>query len=348
MVADTQGATAPSTQASLASTGEADRFAAALLAMARRVDPAVKAITGIARVSAGATLETWSLDAERSNGSVLLILRRSPGTRAGTSLPLATEAEVLRAAAAQRLAVPDVWHVLSPEDELGEGFLMRRIAGETLARRIIRDAPFAEARQRFASQVGETLGRLHGLTTDQLPPLPRSDAATQLARMEAELAKPDAQPRPVFELALRWLHRRMPAPVAPRLVHGDFRIGNLIVGEDGLRAVLDWEVAHLGDPAEDLAWLQIPPWRFGMLDRPVGGVGRAEDLYEAYAAVAGEPVDVERVRFWQVLGSLRWGVSTAGMVSWLRSGDRTVERAMIARRASENELDLLRAIMERN
>lgn len=328
--------------------GGNDRFTAALLAMARHVDPSVSAITGVSRVSAGATLETWALDAEHPAGTVPLILRRSPGARAGTSLPLTTEAEVLRAAARQQLAVPSVWHVLRPEDELGDGFLMNRIPGETLARRIIRDDAYAKARSVLAKQIGTTLGKLHDLAHDQLPTLPRSDASTQLARMEAEMSKPGVQPRPVFELAVKWLQARVPEPVPPRLVHGDFRIGNLIVGEDGLRAVLDWEVAHIGDPAEDLAWLQIPPWRFGVLDRPVGGVGRAEDLYAAYAAETGRPVDVDRIRFWRVLGSLRWGVSTAGMINWLRTSDPSVERAMIVRRASENELDLLRAIMGRD
>ncbi|SEJ66034.1 Predicted kinase, aminoglycoside phosphotransferase (APT) family [Sphingomonas sp. OV641] len=341
-----QAAVPPNASASAGSGRE--QFLASLLAMAQRVDPSVTAITGLARVSAGATLETWALDAERPGGGLPLILRRSPGTRAGTSLPLSTEAEVLRAAGRQELAVPAVWHVLRPEDELGDGFLMNRIPGETLARRIIRDAAYAGARQVFAAQIGTTLGKLHDLAADRLPTLPYSDARTQLARMTAELAKPGVQPRPVFELAIKWLEAKLPEPVDPRLVHGDFRLGNLIVGENGLRAVLDWEVAHLGDPAEDLAWLQIPPWRFGVLGRPVGGVGRAEDMYAAYAAETGRPVDVERVRFWQVLGSLRWGVSTAGMVNWLRGGDTTVERAMIARRASENELDLLRAIMGRD
>lgn len=281
----------------------ADAFADALLRMARRVDPDVTAITGIARVSAGATLETWSLDAERPAGALPLILRRSPGQRASASLPLTTEAAVLGAAAGQHLPVPRVWHVLSPDDALGDGFLMERIEGETLPRRIIRDAAYAGARDMLARQIGDALARLHAASTDALPPLPVSDARTQLDRIEAEIARPDVQPRPVFELAVKWLRQRVPEAVEPRLVHGDFRIGNLIVGPDGLRAILDWEVAHLGDPAEDLAWMQVPPWRFGVLDKPVGGVGQAADVYASYAARAGAPVDVARVRFWQVFGA---------------------------------------------
>jgi aminoglycoside phosphotransferase (APT) family kinase protein len=112
-----------------------------------------------------------------------------------------------------------------------------------------------------------------------------------------------------------------------------------------VRAVLDWEVAHIGDPAEDLAWISTPPWRFGELDRPVGGLGSRQQLFQAYEAASGERVDPARVHYWEVLGSLRWGVSCASMLDWFTSGrDPSVERAMIARRVSENELDLMRIL----
>jgi aminoglycoside phosphotransferase (APT) family kinase protein len=152
--------------------------------------------------------------------------------------------------------------------------------------------------------------------------------------------------RPVFELGFRWLRQNAPAELAQyRLVHGDFRNGNMIFGSNGVRAVLDWEVAHIGDPAEDLAWICAPPWRFGQLDHPVGGLGSRQQLFEAYEAATGERVDPARVHYWEVMGSLRWGVGCAGMLDWFTSGrDQTVERAMIARRVSENELDLMRIL----
>jgi aminoglycoside phosphotransferase (APT) family kinase protein len=154
----------------------------------------------------------------------------------------------------------------------------------------------------------------------------------------------------VFDVALRWLRAHAPdEPAQLQLVHGDFRNGNLIVGADGVRAVLDWEVAHLGDPAEDLAWICLPPWRFGEMDRPVGGLGQREEMFRAYEAASGKRVDPGRVRFWEALGSLRWGVGCAGMFEWFDSGrDPSVERAMIARRVSESELDLLRVMAGRS
>jgi aminoglycoside phosphotransferase (APT) family kinase protein len=157
------------------------------------------------------------------------------------------------------------------------------------------------------------------------------------------------RPSPVFELAFRWLLDHQPAELAhPSLVHGDFRHGNLIIDSDGLRAVLDWEVGHLGDPAEDLAWICLPPWRFGQIDQPVGGLGQREDLFNAYQAASGTAVDRERVRYWEAISSLRWGLGCAGMNDWFASGrDPTVERAMIARRVSESELDLMRFFARR-
>ncbi len=82
------------------------------------------------------------------------------------------------------------------------------------------------------------------------------------------------EPHPAFELGLRWLADRVPdAPPEPELVHGDYRNGNFIVGPEGIRAVLDWELAHLGDCIEDLGWLCVKSWRFGVPDKLVGGFG---------------------------------------------------------------------------
>ena len=152
-------------------------------------------------------------------------------------------------------------------------------------------------------------------------------------------------PRPVFELALRWLRDRDPGPAGEvTLVHGDFRHGNLIIGPDGVRAVLDWELAHTGDPMEDLGWVCVNSWRFGEIDKPVGGFRSREELFAGYEA-AGRRVDSERVKFWEVMGTLRWGVMCCGMMQRFRlTPDHSMERAMIGRRSSETEIDLLRLL----
>jgi aminoglycoside phosphotransferase (APT) family kinase protein len=279
-----------------------------------------------------------------------LILRRSPGgLRSAESLSLEVEADLIRALAGSGAPVPAVVHTLTPEDQLGDGFLMTRIEGETIARKILRDPQYAEIRPRLTAQFGAILGAISRIDTGRLPPLPFKPADVILARLSDRYERLGVA-RPVFEVAFRWLRQNAPAELAQyRLVHGDFRNGNMIFGSDGVRAVLDWEVAHIGDPAEDLAWICVPPWRFGELDRPVGGLGSRQELFEAYEAASGECVDPARAHYWEVLGSLRWGVSCASMLDWFTGGrDRTVERAMIARRVSENELDLMRILTGRN
>jgi aminoglycoside phosphotransferase (APT) family kinase protein len=324
-----------------------DTFSRALQAMTARIVPGARGIADLRRLSAGATLQTWSFDAV-ADGTILhpLILRRSPGgLRSTESLSLEVEAELIRALAGSGAPVATVVHTLMPEDGLGDGFLMTRIEGETIPRKILRDPEFAGIRPHLATQFGSILGAISKIDTARLPPLPFKSAEIITTRLSNRYESLGVA-RPVFAIAFRWLRQNAPAELAQyRLVHGDFRNGNMIFGSDRVRAVLDWEVAHIGDPAEDLAWICAPPWRFGELDRPVGGLGSRQQLFEAYEAATGERVDPARVHYWEVLGSLRWGVSCASMLDWFTSGrDQTVERAMIARRVSENELDLMRIL----
>jgi aminoglycoside phosphotransferase (APT) family kinase protein len=268
-------------------------------------------------------------------------------------LALADEAALLRALAAAspllRTVLAEVVHVLQPADALGDGFVMRRVAGETIARKIQRDEAFASARTRLVGQLGAALGAIHRADMAALPALPRRDLEQTLHKLAARCAALQ-RPNAVFAHALRWLREHRPDAADERLtlVHGDYRLGNVIVTPNGLAAVLDWEIAHLGDPAEDLAWITLPPWRFGRIRQPVAGLGTREQLFEAYEAATGWRVDEHRVRWWQAAGSLRWGLGCAGMREWFDSGrDPSVERAMIARRVSENEIDLLRLIAPR-
>ena len=234
-----------------------------------------------------------------------------------------------------------------PEDDLGVGFIMRRVDGETIARKILREEEFADARPRLARELGGVLAGIHSLPGTQLPELRRMTAATELDESERDYRNLN-WPKPVFELALRWLRDHDPGPpMEATLVHGDFRNGNLVIGPDGVRAVLDWELAHLGDPMEDLGWLCVNSWRFGEIDKPVGGFGSREELFAGYEA-AGRRVDPTRVMFWEVMGTLRWGLMCGRMMQLFREGpDHSMERAMIGRRASETEVDLLRLLAPR-
>ncbi len=306
-------------------------------------------VSDLRRLSGGASQETWSFDSvDDSNGAQStqpLILRRTPGgkpsVRTGTAIPLATEAELIRRARQAGVVVPTVHYVLQEGDGLGEGFIMERIEGETIARKILRDEAYATARKHLAFQCGEALAKIHKIKADDIKMLPSLGPAQQL-KTYLELYDSMAEPHPVFELAFRWLADNKPEERTPRLVHGDFRNGNIIVGEDGLRAVLDWELAHLGDPLEDFGWICVNSWRFGQSENPVGGFGSYDELFAGYESAGGDSIDRARVKYWEVFGTLKWGIMCMLMVSAFRTGmDTSVERAAIGRRASETEIDLL-------
>ena len=312
--------------------------------------PGATGVTGAAKLSGGASQETWSFDIVHPDGSIGAILRRAPpgyGAAPSRAAGLAAEAVLMQLAYEAGVPSPRVLHVLQPRDDLGTGFIMQRVEGETIARKILRDEKFAKARPLLARQLGKVAAGIHGLPLAKLPELRRMTAAKEIAELQRDYRSFE-WPRPVFELALRWLRDRDPGP-SPEvtLVHGDFRHGNLIIGPDGLRAVLDWELAHTGDPMEDLGWVCVNSWRFGEIDKPVGGFGTREELFAGYEA-AGRRVDPDRVKFWEVMGTLRWGVMCCGMMQRFRIGpEHSIERAMIGRRSSETEIDLLRLLVPR-
>jgi aminoglycoside phosphotransferase (APT) family kinase protein len=298
------------------------------------------------RMTAGATQEVWRFDLVEEGRETPLILRRAPGgTRVSdTAIGLETEARLVQAAAARQVPVPEVRHVLEPDDGLGHGFIMSFVEGETLGGRIVRQEAFAQARTFLARQCGEILAKVHTIDPAPFPTL-RQQTPRQLIEQYHASYKASGWPRPVLDLAFRWLGERCPPdPAEMKLVHGDFRNGNLMIGPDGVRAVLDWEIAHVGDPMEDFGWICTGAWRFGQMDKPVGGFGEREDLWAGYEAAGGAPVSRDHALWWEVYGSMRWGVMCVGMSAAFRSADPSVERAVIARRTSENEIDLMRLL----
>ncbi len=327
----------------------ADKLEAGLGAIAQKLAGPGARIEGLKRLSGGASQETWSFDTAGSGPAQPLILRRAPGgkavTRTGTAISLATEAAVIARAAKAGVAVPDIAYVLNDADGLGEGYVMARIEGETIARKILREEAYAEAQKGLAFACGETLAKIHSIDISGIDGLPALGLAPQIGTY-LDLYDSMNEPHPVFEVAFKWLQDNRPEEASLRLVHGDFRNGNLIVGPEGLRAVLDWELAHVGDPMEDLGWICVNSWRFGESQNPVGGFGQYKDLFEGYRAAGGGEADPARVRYWEVFGTLKWGIMCMLMVSAFRTGaDRSVERAAIGRRASETEIDLLNLLV---
>jgi aminoglycoside phosphotransferase (APT) family kinase protein len=302
------------------------------------------AITGLTRLTGGASLQTWCFDA----GDRRLILRRRTGAGEqpnGAALALGTEAALLRLAGDSGVPVPAVVRICTPEDGLDEALILTHICGETLGRRIVAGDAFAAIRPALGGQAGIALARIHQIDPVRLPDLPVLGAAETLAHYQ-HVYRESGAVRPVLDVAFQLLARALPPPVPPRLVHGDFRTGNLMVDPArGLVAVLDWELAHLGDPAEDIGWLCVNSWRFGAVEKQAGGFATLAEICRAYETAGGACIDVARIRFWHMLGSLKWAVMCLIMYGVFVSGaDASVERAAIGRRVSECEADLLALI----
>jgi aminoglycoside phosphotransferase (APT) family kinase protein len=304
-------------------------------------------VRGLRRLSGGASRETWAFEAD---GRPLILQRARPG--GVSSAVLTTEVELLRAALVAGVPVPAV--VLSGAEVDGDNggnhygdagrlgrswMVVERIEGETIPRRILRDAEYESTRPLLTAQCGRALAAVHSIDRERVSGLDPADQFEQFR----ELLDAMDEAHPAFELGFRWLDRNRPPHRADTVVHGDFRNGNLVVGPDGLRAVLDWELAHLGDPLEDLGWLCVRAWRFGAAPR-VGGFGEVDELVAAYESAPGSPgtVDRDALAWWEAMGTLKWGVMCMLQAATHLSGTvRSVELAAIGRRVCEVEHDLL-------
>lgn len=293
-------------------------------------------IVGLTRLSGGASRETWSF---RADGRPLIVQRQ----RAGDTRDMGVEARVIRAAFDAGVPVPEL--VSSGSGRVGSHFMiLSHVEGETIARKILRDERYGTARTVLVPQMAAALASLHSIDPGGIPGLPATDQVQQYRRTLDDLDESLQQAHPAFELAFRWLERNRPTETRRCLVHGDFRLGNVMVGEEGLRAVLDWELAHVGDPMEDLGWLCVRAWRFGATP-PVAGIGEYDSLIAAYEEASGVRVDREMVRWWEVLGTLKWGIMCMIQASsHLLGMVRSHEMAAIGRRVCENEYDLLVAL----
>lgn len=308
-------------------------------ALSRMAGGVALPIEHLGRLSGGANMESWSFDW----GGAGYVLRRAPSAEMMEGRPFGhdVEAAIVRAARAAGARAPEIVGELVAEDGLGSGYVMRRIEAEVSPARILAAPPSS-----LIGDIARELARIHSIPPAGFANLPALGPAEMIAELKARFAGYGGD-RPIFALALRWLEDHLPEPVEPVFLHGDFRMGNLMVDENGLAAVLDWELCHLGDRHQDLAFGCINSWRFGHIDRPGFGAGRIEDLWAAYEAESGERVDPARFRFWLVYSTLWWGMCCLQMADIWRSGlDKTLERAVIGRRTSETEVDLLMLLEE--
>ncbi|MEA2624536.1 MAG: hypothetical protein QOD06_581 [Candidatus Binatota bacterium] len=338
--------------ADLADTGP-DALSIRLTKFLREQSGADSATVGsLRRLPGGASREIWAFAAELRRGDAIdrheLVVRIDPR---GRQLPAGGSAEefaLLEAAAAAGVPVPRVHWLARDSSVLGAPFfVMDLVPGETLARRLLRDPQYGEARRVMARQLGEIVARVHSIDPAPLAFLPRPESGRSPAESELDryLTLYDTiatEPHPVFELAFRWCRAHLPLAGRVTLVHGDYRVGNVVFGPEGMRAVLDWEIAHVGDPMEDLGWVCVRAWRFGADEKPVGGIGDRSEFFAGYERVAGISVDPARVHYWEVFGNLKWAIICISQARRHLDGEVvSVELASIGRRAAETEIELL-------
>lgn len=295
-------------------------------------------LSNLTRLSGGANMESWAFEW----GGGAYVLRRAPSAEYMEGRPYGhpVEAALVRAAHAGGVKAPEVIGVLSDADGMGTGYVMRRVIAEVSPAKILAAAP-----RSLVADLGRELALIHALPRAAIPAeIPVMDTAAALAELKARFLSYGGD-RPAIALAVKWCEDHLPEPADPVLVHGDYRMGNVMVDADGLAAVLDWELAHLGDAHEDLAFGCMTVWRFGMLDKPAFGVGSLDDYFAAYEAAGGRPVDRDRFKYWLVYRTLWWALGCLQMGQAWRSGaDTTVERVVVGRRTAEQELDIIRLL----
>lgn len=303
-------------------------------------------VENLERLSGGASMESWAF----TFGDHDIVLRRLPDGIADNEADAATvsaisldvQADLIEIAREAGVTAPQVLAKLSSMDGIGQGFLMARASGETLPHKILGKPEFKKAVSNLTEQCASELAAIHAIDVNKLPDEIQSVSTTDLLTLQETAYRDLNIEIPIYDYAFRWLTDHVPVQEDEKLLHADFRMGNLMIDDNGISAVLDWELAHRGDPMEDLTYLCTPSWRFGHYENEAGGFDSAQNLIAAYENASEAPVDQQRFDWWLVYNTLWWGVACLRMGHSYRDGTvHVLERTIIGRRASEVEIDLL-------
>ena len=298
-------------------------------------------VSNLEPLTGGASKEIWKFEVSNAKQPTKMILRRGSGIEGPLAIKTADEARIQKEVIKVGAPVPTILAVSKNEEELGDSYIMNFVEGESIARKILRDKEYKKALPVLAYQCGEAIARIHNVDIDNFSFLPKKPAEDQLEDLYSTYQSFE-QPSPVFEYAYLWLKEQDFSNFQESLVHGDFRLGNIIVNGEGLQSIIDWELAHIGNPLQDLGWVCGNSWRFGKNDKVVGGFGELEDLLKGYNSISKFQVNNEMVKCWQVFGTFRWGViCLIQAYAHLNGTINSIEKAAIGRRVSETEIDIV-------
>jgi len=305
-------------------------------------------------LTGGASQETWRIDLTLDGTAKTYCLRRAKDSEAEQSLDLGgvgltVEADLIESASLAGVKAPNIIARIQPQDDLGIGFLMDWLEGETLGHKIVRGTEFAKIRPQLAEQCGEQLALIHSIDPKSFIESKRLTrmTATDFVRQTYDQYQSLSVDQPMLDFTARYLLEHAPIDHDCVLNHGDFRNGNLMIDpEVGIAAVLDWELASITDPAKDIAWLCVNSWRFGCNELEVGGFGQLDDLLSAYNLHSGRQINRDQIHYWMVFGSFWWSVCCLSMANTYKTGVNTsIERPIIGRRASEGQLDCVNLLL---
>ena len=291
------------------------------LALARYLEPRIEGsseltISNLFRIPGGASRETWMFDVAWIGATGArtgaFVLRKDPPASLVES-DRAVEYAFYSAFEKSKVPVPRMRWLESDPAHLGSAFfIMERIVDCDSNTRRILEPDYAGSRDCLARQLYEILGAIH--TTDWsrtsivehiAPPSAEVCWKRELGYWEGMIDANEISPQPVIRGAIRWL-KANPPPPAQRVtvVHGDYRVGNFLYTPDGIKGIVDWEMAHLGDPLEDLSWSFMELWEFGN-DGKKGGIITMDEAVRVYEESSGLEVDRAALHWWGVFSSVK-------------------------------------------
>lgn len=295
------------------------------------------------QIAGGASKSTWLISQGSDPQAIRYVLRRDLGGQIySDALSLSQEFDLLRIMHRSAVKVPEPvsWF----DDLLGQpGYLMKHVPGVSVGTKVVRHPELAVARRALPADMAEQLARVHHLPIECLPSyLPRKESPALFVQAMYRDMDWVGEARPVLEVALQWLLKNAPEPMTPVMCHGDFRIGNILVGPEGLNAIIDWEFAHIGDPRGEISWALVKTWRFGRTDLRFGGIADAEEFVSRYNHHAGRQIAMKDLHYWELLGNVRWAVGASMQAARHRKGlQPDVEFAVLGRMGSMLECEIL-------